>query len=315
MFALIGIIMVLTLQRRIPGPRFILASIAVAVLIYGPWVLYQKYYDPPGDRLLKWHLAGTIDPHPEIRFSTLLFQNYHRLSRQEIIANKTANFMFLAPDTLDCLRAMTGLITGATQNRPIPRSENAAILRGAIFFHWFAALDFLNIGIILVLYGAIFQHRDSIELTTAWILLLWTGAVLLAWCLLMFGPPATTLIHAGSYLTIIAGVAGLMLACFAVSPPIAYVLAGLHIILNVVLFVFLAPMWGGQGIAILESPNLILVLLCAIAAVGVILVTWGFPSKLLYLARGYARETCSGFLLFGIRRCQAAQDASDVFHK
>ena len=30
----------------------------VALLL--PWQLYQKFYDPPGNRLLKWHLAGVI---------------------------------------------------------------------------------------------------------------------------------------------------------------------------------------------------------------------------------------------------------------
>jgi hypothetical protein len=36
------------------------ASIAIAalLLVTAPWTWYQHFYDPPADRLLKWHLAG-----------------------------------------------------------------------------------------------------------------------------------------------------------------------------------------------------------------------------------------------------------------
>ena len=33
----------------------------VFFITYAPWFYYQKLIDPPGDRLIKWHLAGVID--------------------------------------------------------------------------------------------------------------------------------------------------------------------------------------------------------------------------------------------------------------
>lgn len=38
----------------------LLYGLLIAVIIYLPWIAYQKLIDPPGDRLLKWHLAGQI---------------------------------------------------------------------------------------------------------------------------------------------------------------------------------------------------------------------------------------------------------------
>lgn len=34
----------------------------VFVLLAAPWLLYQRYYSPPGNRLVKWHIAGVIPP-------------------------------------------------------------------------------------------------------------------------------------------------------------------------------------------------------------------------------------------------------------
>jgi hypothetical protein len=34
--------------------------VAIAAVLYTPWMAYQKLFAPPGDRLIKWHLAGEI---------------------------------------------------------------------------------------------------------------------------------------------------------------------------------------------------------------------------------------------------------------
>ena len=44
------------------GPRWgRLAGGLLALVLYAPWLAYQRLYDPPGDRLLKWHLAGVTE--------------------------------------------------------------------------------------------------------------------------------------------------------------------------------------------------------------------------------------------------------------
>jgi hypothetical protein len=58
-------------------PRFrraLLIGGAVALGLYLPWVLYQHYVDPPGDRLIKWHLAGIIPVDPRSASRAVLDQ-------------------------------------------------------------------------------------------------------------------------------------------------------------------------------------------------------------------------------------------------
>jgi hypothetical protein len=47
---------------------------ALAVALYVPWMAFQRLYDPPGDRLLRWHLAADLrevaPPFPEVLVSS-----------------------------------------------------------------------------------------------------------------------------------------------------------------------------------------------------------------------------------------------------
>ena len=47
--------------RGIPSWRWIGAAAVVGVVMMGSWSAYQKYDDPPGNRLIKWHLGGVTE--------------------------------------------------------------------------------------------------------------------------------------------------------------------------------------------------------------------------------------------------------------
>lgn len=54
----IAILAIMAMRR---GGRWLTASAisaGVVAVTYLPWIIYQRVVDPPGDRLLKWHLAG-----------------------------------------------------------------------------------------------------------------------------------------------------------------------------------------------------------------------------------------------------------------
>jgi len=44
-------------------------------ILYLPWMIYQKFIDPPGDRLLKWHLADQIEI-TDKSFLDIIIQKY-----------------------------------------------------------------------------------------------------------------------------------------------------------------------------------------------------------------------------------------------
>ncbi len=97
-FAILGLACSLLFLRRCPSPRFLLAMTAAALLTYAPWVLYQKFYDPPGDRLVKFHLAGVQEPHPEVGLANLMISSYKKAGLHKVIEYKTSNFLFLIGD-------------------------------------------------------------------------------------------------------------------------------------------------------------------------------------------------------------------------
>jgi hypothetical protein len=91
MFAAIGLILLLVVLRRVPNVRSCGTALVTMTILYLPWFLYQKLADPPGDRLLKWHIAGTI-PVTRQPFTSLLVENYRKLTLSQVAENKIANF-------------------------------------------------------------------------------------------------------------------------------------------------------------------------------------------------------------------------------
>ena len=96
-FALLALIpFAYRLRHRITA-RAVAACAAVAVACYVPWTLYQHFVDPPGDRLLKWQLAGVLPIDPRGFLQTIV-QEYERLSLHGLLANKGMNLLALAAD-------------------------------------------------------------------------------------------------------------------------------------------------------------------------------------------------------------------------
>jgi hypothetical protein len=61
-------------------------------------MLFQRYVDPPGDRLLKWQLAGVIVPDSRGFVKTLVMQ-YQALPFHHLLANKWMNVESLVANT------------------------------------------------------------------------------------------------------------------------------------------------------------------------------------------------------------------------
>lgn len=61
-FALLGFAITSVVIWQIPKPTYIFLTLATFAVLYAPWTAYQRFIDPPGDRLLKWHIAGQESP-------------------------------------------------------------------------------------------------------------------------------------------------------------------------------------------------------------------------------------------------------------
>jgi hypothetical protein len=93
-FALVALIP-FALRRRTSIPlRALAASALPAAACYVPWLLFQRFVDPPGDRLLKWQLAGVLRIDSRGFLQALVMQ-YQALSVHHLLANKWANVQAL----------------------------------------------------------------------------------------------------------------------------------------------------------------------------------------------------------------------------
>ncbi len=90
-FSLPAFFLILIPKRRYVKLRQYAFGAIVIALFVAPWAAYQKYYDPPGNRLLKMHLAGVqaIDSRSTWKavrdaYTSITFKTYYRFKRANI---------------------------------------------------------------------------------------------------------------------------------------------------------------------------------------------------------------------------------------
>lgn len=198
-FGIAGMAVVYLFQRGLPGWRPLLAGTVAAVAVMTPWTLYQKLADPPGNRLITYHLADhpAIDPRPSL---VVIRETYAKTPWATLAYNKLQNV-----EALFCRQA--GWWDNASQAVRLAgegRYRDAFAVftntsRIAGFFHYGQTLACLLPGALGAFWLMTKRRGTSLELavrrTAAF-----TGASCVVWCLLMFGA-GTTVIHQSSYFT------------------------------------------------------------------------------------------------------------------
>jgi len=180
-FFLLPCVALTLLPSRWPGYKPALVGCVTAALLYAPWIAYQKCYDPPGDRLLKWHLAGVedIDHRPVL---TVLREAYGKTTAKQLLENRTANFQTLFRGDWSLLWHFD------------PKSILAK--RTQIFFFVFRSMGLFNVGWLLLpfaLADKVWRKHWTIILTAGFFSIVF-------WCLAMF-EPKSTIIHQGASAT------------------------------------------------------------------------------------------------------------------
>jgi hypothetical protein len=148
-------------------------ALCAVLVINAPWTWYQKAYDPPGDRLLKWHLAGKVPVTTE-SFLPTFYHAYMDVPASTIVNNKVLNLETLFDVTLSELP---------------PRARDfyyVADTMGVLIFPFLLALVFIR------------SKRRQLESAAqfGWIAV----ASLILWALLLYTPKGDV-VHQGSYAT------------------------------------------------------------------------------------------------------------------
>jgi hypothetical protein len=195
LFALPILLLALLYRRRELTLRGIGLMAAAAVPTYLPWVLYQRLYDPPGTRLLSWHLAGI--PYPQD--SDVLGQitdAYSAAGWDTTIANKWANLTYPFSG-----RPWEGFSAEGLDIH-VRRATEFFTFSNAIGVGWVAAL-----AVLVAVALATVRRRAPDPFAVRVLVLLAFGLVsIVLWALALFGP-ATTFVHHGSHVFILIALA------------------------------------------------------------------------------------------------------------
>ncbi len=188
-----------------------LAAVALLLALGAPWKAYQSFYDPPGDRLVKMHLAG-VDPIVAESALQAIRKSYQQLSWAQIWHNKQENLLqiiSLAQEAAQLQSGWASLSGGFFE---------CHMIREAEFFGVISALGVCNLGWLVALFAAVqalvseFKSLAAGSLLVApkrscllppqsgWLVGL-SALSLLLWIVLMFNP-RSTVPHQGSYATL-----------------------------------------------------------------------------------------------------------------
>jgi len=218
--------------RGLPSLRWIGVGLLVGFALMSSWSAYQKYGDPPGNRLTKWYLGGVIEIDDRGVVETIA-DGYGEAGLGGTIDNKVDNFVAMSggePMALGVKNAVRVAKAGEL-------ADLLAEIRMILFLYLLPSLGLLLGAPIAMAVG--WRRRglnpDEWRLALACLLVFTVGAV--AWALILFGGTlASTVIHQGCYLIPVLGLCGTAVGLRAVFPRFAVWLLGANALLTLVIY-------------------------------------------------------------------------------
>ena len=243
--------------RGLPSWRWLGVAVLAGALLTVPWSAYQKWGEPPGNRLLKYQLAGVTEL-DDRGFGETFLDSYGEAGFGGTIHNKTENFVTMAgggPWWTHAKLAVEALEDGDSSNF-------LREVRGDLFYNLLPALGLFLIAPFLML----FAHRRARDNPGEWALALTCFAVLaigaVLWGLVLFGNEAArTTLHQGSFMLPILGFCGAICGLRVTFPRFAVGLVVVNAVLMLAIYVpavdsapgtsysFLAALLAAAGLA------------------------------------------------------------------
>ena len=230
----------------------------------GSWSAYQKYDDPPGNRLIKWHLAGVTEIDDRGSLETIV-DSYREAGLAGTLENKWNN-----------VEDITG-IARARRHRERRRfagegetTEAIVWIRIYRFFELLPMLGLLLIGPIAMAIRR--RHRESeADWSFALTGFAYVGIGCFFWALLQWGTPgeSSAIIHAGTTAIPLVAIAACVAAMASVSTRLAIAVVAINALFVLVVYTpSLTPLPG-------TSYSPIAAILAALGLLGYGLVALG----------------------------------------
>jgi hypothetical protein len=255
-FTLVALGILFIIPRFFIGWKQAILGCAVFALAYFPWTLYQKYYEPPANRLLKLYLAGVYGIDERSTFQAIK-DNYASKTFGEILEIKKSNVLLMGVD----------LSGGFTIER----------WQANEFFRVMPGLGAVNIGWFgFLLYWLRTRKGNgsgfSVHAERSAAIFVLVGFMSLAVWWLLLGGSDLAVIHQGSYATMMLLFVGLS-GCTMMHLPRLIQILGLLVMLAdfFVMWVFSTPRDLDMSQRV-RRLNLVMALTVSLSAVGLIYV-------------------------------------------
>ncbi|MCW2987905.1 MAG: hypothetical protein JWM24_843 [Solirubrobacterales bacterium] len=247
-FALIPLAVV-AIRRGMPHWRRLAAGAAAALVLILPWAAYQHYGDPPGNRVVKWALAGVTKIDDRGTLDEVVHA-YREAGIGGALHNKLENFLTMAgggPDTTVGPRA-EWIHFGSAFTDTADAAEAVAegrfgtavsAIRESRFSHLLWSFGILILALPLIVIGRIRgKRREGEDWSFARLCLFVFGFGTLIWGLLLFGnPQARAIVIQDSLAMPIVAIAGLLAGLRATYPRWATWLVAANAVTVVLLYV------------------------------------------------------------------------------
>ncbi len=202
-----------------PSWRWIGVAAAVGIALMAPWSAFQAYDSPPGNRLVKWTLAGS----PEIDDRGTLeaiVDAYGEAGFDGAIDNKAQNFITMSGGA----QALDGL-DAAVQTSDL--EQVVRTLRIIIFFYLLPSMALLLLGPVAMAAAWRSRSRNPAEWRFALTCFAFFAIGAVVWGLLLFGNENDrTVIHVSTYLLPLLGMCGAVVGLRAAFPRFALYYVG-----------------------------------------------------------------------------------------
>lgn len=218
--------------RGLPGWRWLAAGLCAGIVAMAPWAAYQKYGDPPGNRLTKWMLAGVTEVDNRTT-SEAIVDSYREVGLWGALQNKADNFETMVggepffDTSVDAANALgSGDLEGGVRG-----------VRSIIFFHLLPSLGLLIVAPLAMLAGRRRRSEHPAEWRLALTFFLVVGLGCLFWGLALFGnAPSRTSIHVGSLALPALALCGCVVGLRATFPRLTAYVVGAGVLLSLLVY-------------------------------------------------------------------------------
>ena len=257
-------ILLIGAYRGLPSWRWLGAAAAVGLVMMGSWSAYQKYDDPPGNRLIKWHLGGVTEIDGRGSLETIV-DSYREAGLGGTLDNKWNNVQDITGIARD--EDIKNIVDFAGEG---DSSEAIVWVRIYRFFDLLPMLGLLLIGPIAMAIRR--RHRESAaDWGFALTAFAYVGIGCFFWALLQWGTPgeSSAIIHAGTTAIPLVAIAACVAAMAAVSTRLAIAVVAINALFVLVVYApSLTPLPG-------TSYSPIAAILAALGLLGYGLVALG----------------------------------------